>query len=245
MQKASCGVDLSIQDLTKDFKQGHILQNFSLDIKSGEFVSLLGPSGSGKSTLLRLIAELDQPTSGRVRLSDTRAQKSFVFQESNLLPWRNLRQNLQLVFELTGQSVNNDRISEVLNLVGLQSDEQKYPSQLSGGMRMRASVARALLTRPSLLLLDEPFSSLDENTRHRLQEELYDIWLKEKMTVVFVTHSISEALFLSQRAVVLGGYPARIVLDHRVNLPTLRDASLRSDLVYISEVKTVAESFDL
>ena len=238
------GVKLSIQNLAKVFGTHRILQHFNLSVSAGEFVSLLGPSGCGKSTLLRLIGDLEQPTSGEVKVETGQHKffKSFVFQEPNLLPWRTLRQNLSLVFELTRKK-NDLKINEVLHLVHLTQDADKYPNQLSGGMKMRASVARALLTEPKLLLLDEPFSALDENTRFRLQEELYAIWLKHKMTIIFVTHSISEAIFLSQRAVLLSGEPAQIVLDHKVQLPEKRDLWLRTDSRFISEVKLLSQSF--
>ncbi len=239
----SHGVGLSVHDLGRSFGPQTILKNFSLEVTAGEFISVLGPSGSGKSTLLRLIAGLDEPNIGEVKLADTRAAKSFVFQDPTLLPWRNLKQNLELVFELTQEPIRTSRISEVLELVGLENDALKYPNQLSGGMRMRASVARALITRPRLLLLDEPFSALDENTRYRLQEELYSIWQKQKMTVIFVTHSISEAVFLSQRAIVLGKAPAQIVLNHSIALPELRISELRTDSRYIGEIKVLSKAF--
>ena len=242
MPSPSQGVDLSLQDLTRQFQKHKVLENFSLLVRAGEFVSLLGPSGCGKSTLLRLIAGLDEPSGGTVNLG--KATKSFVFQDANLLPWRTLRRNLELVFELEKVAVDSGRVNEVLSLVGLLADANKYPNQLSGGMRMRASVARALLTRPQLLLLDEPFAALDENTRHRLQEELYRIWQQEKMTIIFVTHSASEAVFLSERAIVLGGQPTQLILDHRVALPSLRNGALRSDPAYISEMKLILKSFD-
>ena len=237
----SQGVALFIHDLSHNFGTRTIIEHFDLEVKAGEFVSFLGPSGSGKSTLLRLIAGLVEASTGGLKLSDSLAAKSFVFQDSNLLPWRNLRENLELVFELTGEALRASRITEALELVGLQDDSLKYPNQLSGGMRMRASVARALLTKPRLLLLDEPFSALDENTRFRLQEELYSIWQKQKMTVLFVTHSISEAVFLSQRAIVIGGTPARIVKDYKVVLPDQRDADLRTDAAFISQIKLVSQ----
>ena len=246
MQNQVSGVGLSIERLGRSFSNVSILKDFNLDINSGEFVSLLGPSGCGKSTLLRLIAGLDQGSSGKIELSDKSASRSFVFQEANLLPWRSLRENLELVFELSEGGLGKDsleKINTVLELVGLAADAEKFPNQLSGGMRMRTSVARALLNQPKLLLLDEPFSALDENTRFRLQEELHSIWQKQKMTVVFVTHSISEAVFLSTRAVVIGGKPAHIILNQNIELKGLRNSDLRTDLEYVSLVKLISKCF--
>lgn len=230
---------IELRHLDRHFKNQVLLKDFNLEIEGGSFVSLLGASGSGKSTLLRLIAGLDEPSAGQVVV---KAQnKGFVFQDANLLPWRNVRENLQLVLELTSLKAN---IDEYLELVGLSEHATKYPNQLSGGMRMRVSVARALITRPNLLLLDEPFSALDENTRYHLQEELYQIWQQLKMTVVFVTHSISEAVFLSQRAIVLGKKPTQIILDHQVSLPKERDSHLRIDPKYISEIQFLSKHFE-
>ncbi len=249
------GIELRIQNLAKSYLQNSIIEDFNLDINAGEFVAVLGPSGCGKSTLLRLIAGLEIATSGTLQFSQSQASKSFVFQDANLLPWRNLRENLELVFELIQEPHTKDEkvrlIREVLNLVGLANDIEKYPHQLSGGMRMRAGVARALLTNPKLLLLDEPFSALDENTRFRLQEELRAIWQRQKMTVIFVTHSVSEAVFLSERAILLGSpyakqnsqMPTQILLDQKINLPQFRDADLRSDPNYILLVKQITQSF--
>ncbi len=246
MQNQVSGVGLSIERLGRNFSNISILKDFNLEIESGEFVSLLGPSGCGKSTLLRLIAGLDQGSSGKIELSEKGASRSFVFQEANLLPWRSLRENLELVFELSEGGLNrvsSEKIKATLELVGLAPDAEKFPNQLSGGMRMRASVARALLNQPKLLLLDEPFSALDENTRFRLQEELHAIWQKQKMTVVFVTHSISEAVFLSTRAVVIGGVPATVLLNQNIELSGLRNSNLRTDSQYVSLVKSISKCF--
>ncbi len=232
---------VEIEHLTRQFNKNIILEDFSLHIKAGSFVALLGASGSGKSSLLRLIAGLDQPDAGQILVqADRKFNMSFVFQDANLLPWRSVRENLQLVLELTG--LNGD-LSEVLEIVGLTEHANKFPNQLSGGMRMRVSVARALITKPSLLLLDEPFAALDENTRYHLQEELYQIWQKQKMTVIFVTHSISEAVFLSERAILLGGSPAKVVLDHSISLTAERNSELRSQPEYLAHIKVLSEHF--
>jgi NitT/TauT family transport system ATP-binding protein len=230
---------VEIEHLTRKFNKNIILEDFSLQIRAGSFVALLGSSGSGKSSLLRLIAGLDQPDAGKISVQSERAfQMSFVFQDANLLPWRSVRENLQLVLELTGLK---GEVREVLELVGLTEHADKFPNQLSGGMRMRASVARALMTRPNL---DEPFAALDENTRYHLQEELYQIWQKQKMTIIFVTHSISEAVFLSERAILIGGSPARVVLDHPISLNRVRNAELRTTPEYLANIKVLSEHFD-
>ena len=227
---------------------GLVIDNIDLTIGSGEFVSLLGPSGCGKSTLLRLFADLDQVDSGVVKVDSFGREffRGFVFQEAQLLPWRNVLLNVALPGELMGQSPADARHAarEALVRVGLEDSLHKYPNQLSGGMKMRVSVARALVNQPSLLLLDEPFAALDENTRNHLQEELRDLWETLRMTVVFVTHSISEATFLSDRTIVLSRKPARILLDHPSALPSKRSSALRTDPIFLSEMKLIASSYD-
>ena len=227
---------------------GLVIDNLNLKIESGEFVSLLGPSGCGKSTLLRLFAGLDVFDQGQVIVeSFGRAFfRGFVFQEAQLLPWRTVLTNVSLPGELMGlprdQALASAR--EALIRVGLEDSLEKYPNQLSGGMKMRVSVARALVNQPSLLLLDEPFAALDENTRHRLQEDLRSLWENLRMTVVFVTHSISEATFLSDRTLVLSRRPARVLLDHRSTLPAKRSSSIRTDSTFLSEQRLIASAYD-
>lgn len=210
-----------------------VIERMDLRIDSGEFIAILGPSGCGKSTLLRLIARLAEPDSGTIDVHpDTgRFQTSFVFQDAQLLPWRTVLDNAALPLELMG-SAQDPRYAQAraaLSQVGLSDAETRYPAQLSGGMRMRVSLARALVTQPKLLLLDEPFAALDEITRFRLDVQLRELWRSRGMTVVFVTHSISEAAFLADRAVVLSRRGGYIRLDRRLELPAERDNDLRTD----------------
>jgi NitT/TauT family transport system ATP-binding protein len=226
---------------------GPVVENFDLQIQSGEFVSLLGPSGCGKSTLLRMMAALDQPDRGQVAIESYGRKffRGFVFQDSQLLPWRTTLENVALPLELMKKDRAESRkaAEAALERVGLADALEKYPAQLSGGMRMRASVARALVAEPSLLLLDEPFAALDENTRYQLQEDLIALWEKSKITVVFVTHSISEAVFLSQRAVVLSPRPARILLDRKLELPRQRSSETRLTPAFLREVEILTRAF--
>jgi NitT/TauT family transport system ATP-binding protein len=209
------------------------LEDFSLNVAPGEFIAILGPSGCGKSTLLRLIAQLDQPQAGSIQVGSvsrpalSRAQTAYVFQDAHLLPWRTVLHNASLPLELAGnpRSQRLQATRQALASVGLSDALDRYPGQLSGGMRMRVSLARAMVTHPRLLLLDEPFAALDEITRQRLDEQLRDLWIASGMTVVFVTHSTAEAVFLAQRAIVLSTRPGRIVHDRLIDLPEERSAS--------------------
>jgi NitT/TauT family transport system ATP-binding protein len=222
------GNSVSILNVQKAFANGiTALQDLTIDITGGEFLSVIGPSGCGKSTLLRLISKLDQPSSGKIISDNNRL--GFVFQESHLLPWRKILENTSLPLELQGVSLSerNHAAKIALEQVGLKDFQNFYPAQLSGGMKMRASLARAMVTKPELLLLDEPFAALDEITRQILEEDLRRLWLSEKMTVIFVTHSISEACFLSNRALVLSPRPGRLLLDVSIPLPPERNADTR------------------
>ncbi|HTC12389.1 MAG TPA: ABC transporter ATP-binding protein [Acetobacteraceae bacterium] len=193
------------------------LRDVSLRIDAGDFVALLGPSGCGKSTLLRLIARLDQPDSGALRWQEGHApgvgDVGFVFQDATLLPWASAADNVRLPLRLRGVAGADDAVRAALARVGLEGFETARPAQLSGGMRMRVSIARALVTRPRLLLMDEPFAALDEFTRHRLQEDLLRLWRELGCTVVFVTHSIYEAAFLARRVVLMTPRPGRIATE--------------------------------
>lgn len=242
------GASVSIESLSHAFTETEeVLSDINLRVAPGEFLSLLGPSGSGKSTLLRLIAGLQVPSSGKVGVvSQGRGFfRGFVFQESHLLPWRNVLENTLLPLEIMGRSEGDARSAakSALEKVGLIEALDKYPNQLSGGMKMRVSVARALVAEPSLLLLDEPFSALDEEIRELLQEDLRTLWLKQGITVVFVTHSVSEAVFLSDRALILSKGPGKIVNDHRVSLPRERTSELRKDPAYWREISEVTTKF--
>jgi NitT/TauT family transport system ATP-binding protein len=216
------------------FNNTHVvISGMDLRIDAGEFLAVLGPSGCGKSTLLRMIARLDEPDSGKIHMEpgEERFATAFVFQDANLLPWRNVLDNAALPLELMGEgkAKRHERARAELEQVGLDDALYRYPAQLSGGMRMRVSLARALVTEPRLLLLDEPFAALDEITRFHLDEQLRELWQRRGMTVIFVTHSISEAAFLANRAVVLARRGGAIKLDRTLELPASRDNELRGD----------------
>ncbi len=222
-------------------------ENLDLSVEKGDFVALVGPSGCGKSTLLRLIAGLDPATRGEARLVGAEAAArsiAYVFQDAHLLPWRTLLDNVTLPLELLGieRKERQNRAAETLTTLGLGDALTRYPAALSGGMRMRASLARALVTRPALLLLDEPFAALDELTRERLDKLLRDIWIERQMTVIFVTHALHEATYLAERAVVLSPRPARIVLDRRIDLPRIRDVALRTDPALAQQARLLWEA---
>ena len=211
------------------------LRNVTLEVQNGEFVSLLGPSGCGKSTLLRMIAGLLEPTSGSMRLwptadiGGTDQRLAFVFQQPTLMPWSSVHGNVRLPLDLT--RVPRDRadaqVRSALELVGLSDFGHAYPRQLSGGMQMRTSIARALVTQPRLLLMDEPFGALDEISRGRLDSELRNLWHRQELTVVFVTHSIYEAVFLSTRVAVMSGRPGRILEELHIDEPHPRTDEFR------------------
>lgn len=247
MERAA-GAGLEFRNIRRSFPgTGIVIDDVSATIRPGEFVALLGPSGCGKSTFLRLAAGLDSSDGGDVHLThaDGPLARAFVFQDAHLLPWTNVVANVALPLELAGENKKSARLRarDILSRVGLGDALERFPNELSGGMRMRVSVARALVTKPKLLLLDEPFAALDENTRHRLQEELRELWSLESMTVLFVTHSVSEAVFLSDRALVLSGRPAKLVMDHRIGLPHERKAPLRTEPEFVAELKTIYRAF--
>jgi NitT/TauT family transport system ATP-binding protein len=219
------------------------IEKLDLAVAAGQFVAILGPSGCGKSTLLRIIAGLDAANEGSVKLG-AGAKIAYVFQDAHLLPWRNVLGNVALPLELMG-TARKDRLTAAeaaLEQVGLADAMGRYPSELSGGMRMRVSLARALVTEPNLLLLDEPFAALDEITRQKLDEQLRELWLRRGLTVLFVTHSTAEAVFLAQRAVVLSQRPARLVEDRLIELPERRNASLRATAEFAGQTRFVFEA---
>ena len=227
---------VTISHLAKKYRNGvAALASIDLAIEAGTFLSILGPSGCGKSTLLRLIAGLTQPTAGEIAWrGDGAGRVGFVFQEPTLMPWATVWDNTYLPLRLSGvtRSEAAPRIEATLAAMGLDSFAQVYPRELSGGMKMRVSIARALVTEPQLLLLDEPFAALDEITRFRLNEDLLRLWQRHGWTVVFVTHSVFESAFLSNRIVVMGKRPGRITADVPVDLPYPREASLRTAPAY-------------
>jgi NitT/TauT family transport system ATP-binding protein len=214
------------------------LSSVSFEVRSGEFVALVGPSGCGKSTLLRMIAGLIAPTSGRMLIRDRRAFEAhqddrigFVFQEPRLLPWRSAAHNVRLPLELegAGRAGQESSVPEVLELVGLTArDSNKTPRMLSGGMRMRVSLARALVTNPNLLLLDEPFGALDDILRQQLNSDLTRIWMQRRPTTMFVTHNVAEAVYLSQRILVITPSPGRIAASVPVPFGYPREPDLRA-----------------
>ncbi len=205
-----------------------------LRIAEGEFVTLLGPSGCGKSTLLKMVAGMLEPTDGRLLVWRKPVQQidlsgrrmAFVFQSPTLMPWASVRTNVRLPLDLAGvpRKAADARVSEALELVGLDKFAKALPRALSGGMQMRVSIARGLVTQPDLLLMDEPFGALDEITRHKLDAELLDLWRKKKLTVIFVTHSIHEAVFLSSRVVMMAARPGRVVEQFEIDEPYPRSA---------------------
>ena len=225
------------------------LSDIDLDIAAGEFVSLLGPSGCGKSTLLKIIAGLTEPTAGAVTLGGTpvtgpRASASMVFQKATLLRWRTILDNVLLPVDVDGRRRRGDvaEAEALLELVGLDAFTRAYPHELSGGMQQRAAIARALLTKPDLLLMDEPFGALDEFTRETLNEELLRLWQEEPKTVVFVTHSIPEAVFLSDRIVLMGARPGHIVDTIEVDLPRPRLPELRQSAEFYELIKSIRQT---
>ena len=229
---------ISVSGVTKNFDEVHALKEVNLDIATGEFVTIVVPSGCGKSTLLRIIAGLNS-TQGSVEKPDKGA---FVFQDAALLPWRTVQKNAELLMELEDGFSKQERVSRVssaLHQVGLSGFEKSYPHQLSGGMKMRLSLARALVLRPDYLLLDEPLSAVDELTRELLQEEIHTLWKEEKFTAILVTHNVPEAVFLSNRVVVMSPRPGEIV--HVVDVPfKKRDQMLRSKTQFTKLVNDIS-----
>lgn len=226
---------LALRGVGMRFPNGVLaLDGLDLEVGRGEFLSLLGPSGCGKSTVLRLVAGLARPTTGTVERPET-ARIGFVFQEPTLMPWANVFDNVRLPLRLAGRGAGEvrDEVGAVLERVGLAEFPKAYPRELSGGMRMRVSIARALVTRPELLLLDEPFAALDEITRERLDDDLRRLWDESGLTVVFVTHSVYEAVYLSTRIAVLSGRPARVAATIGLQAEPVRDDAFRASPAYV------------
>ena len=247
---------VQVSGVTKTFPRGNVtaLQDIDLTLAPREFVSLIGPSGCGKSTLLRVIGDLIQPSAGRVTVNGKTARQAradrdygIVFQDAVLFDWRTVSKNIALPLELLGwdRARRKRRVAEMLELVELNNFGDHHPWQLSGGMQQRVSIARALAFEPALLLMDEPFGALDEMTRERLNLELLSIWQKLESTVVFVTHSISEAVFLSTRVIVMSPRPGRIAGAVEVDLPSPRTADTRLEPRFFELVKEVRELLHL
>ena len=226
------------------------LERLDLNVWPGEFVSLLGPSGCGKSTALRIIAGLSEPTSGKVEWGEAQAARAagarrigFVFQEPTLMPWATVAANVRLPLKLAGLALDaTERVEAALARVGLSGFAHSYPRELSGGMKMRASIARALVTEPDLLLMDEPFAALDEITRFRLNNDLLGLWESLGKTVVFVTHSVFESVYLSQRIVVMTRRPGRVFTELSVDAAHPRDERFRTSADYAGYCRRVSEA---
>lgn len=220
---------VQIRDVRKSFGGFEVLHGVSIPIEDGAFVVLVGPSGCGKSTLLRVVANLLAPTSGT--LNGKRSNVAFVFQQPTLLPWRTVEKNVRLPLEIRGRLRDEDRtrVASVIETVGLSEFRRFYPNQLSGGMQMRVSLARALVNQPDLLLLDEPFAALDDITRQRLNEELLTLWQRSRFTALFVTHNVSEAVYLSHRVLVMSARPGTFLRDIPVPFPHPRPFELRAE----------------
>jgi NitT/TauT family transport system ATP-binding protein len=238
---------LRIQDVDKTFNGGIVaLRRLSLTVNQGDFISLLGPSGCGKSTALRLIAGLMRPTLGRILWEGGQGKDDLgvVFQEPTLMPWTTVAYNVWLPFRLRGKSFNSvkDKIMEALTLVGLEKFADAYPRELSGGMKMRVSIARALVTNPRLILMDEPFAALDEITRQKLNDDLLSLKARTGATVIFVTHSVFESVFLSDRILVMAARPGRIVKEIEVNAPYPRGIDWRTSPEYARIARATSDT---
>ncbi|MGL4290619.1 MAG: ABC transporter ATP-binding protein [Phreatobacter sp.] len=233
--------------MSKQFANGTIaVRDVNLDLAAGEFVSLLGPSGCGKSTLLRMMAGLGDPSVGTIdwpAAANGDHELGFVFQDPTLMPWATALGNVVLPMKLKGvsQGEAEARGAAMLGLVGLKGFEQSYPRELSGGMKMRVSIARALVTQPKILLMDEPFAALDEITRHKLNDDLLGLWETNRFSAVFVTHSVFESVYLSQRIVVMAARPGRVMADLRVEAPYPRDELFRTSADYAHWCRIASE----
>ncbi len=222
------------------------LKGMSLQVNQGDFISLLGPSGCGKSTALRLISNLLHPTSGRITWAGGQGADDLgvVFQEPTLMPWATVAQNVWLPFRLHGKSYAQvkDDVLEALKLVGLENFQNSYPRELSGGMKMRVSIARAMVTRPRLILMDEPFAALDEITRFKLNNDLLQLKDKIGCTVIFVTHSVFESVFLSDRIIVMAARPGRVIRELEVDAPYPRDDLFRTSAEYAAYTRETTDA---
>jgi NitT/TauT family transport system ATP-binding protein len=240
---------VALRGVGKTFPSGTVaLAGLDLDVREGEFLSLLGPSGCGKSTALRIIAGLSEPTQGAVEWtavkSENESRLGFVFQEPTLMPWANVFNNVLLPLKLKGTAadVAAARVNAALARVGLQKFATAYPRELSGGMRMRVSIARALVTEPALLLMDEPFAALDEITRFKLNNDLLQVWQGLRTTVVFVTHSVFESVYLSSRIVVMAARPGRVFTELAIDAPYPREADFRTSADYAALCRRASDA---
>ena len=232
---------VALRGVDKVYSNGtEALKGLDLQIREGEFVSLLGPSGCGKSTVLRLIAGLGELSGGSLEWSSLQHEIGFVFQDPTLMPWATVFNNIYLPLRVRGVSRSEaaPRIERAMEQVGLGGFGKAYPRELSGGMRMRVSIARALVAQPRILLMDEPFAALDEITRFRLNDDLLALWASQRWTVVFVTHSVFESVYLSTRILVMSARPGRV--SSEVVLDAKRDASFRTSAAYADQCRTVS-----
>jgi NitT/TauT family transport system ATP-binding protein len=248
---ARSGVAVSLRGVTKVYDSGVVaLGPLDLDVRHGEFVSLLGPSGCGKSTALRLIAGQSAPTSGTVGVSSRAGQVraghsiGFVFQEPTLMPWTSVRENVRLPLKLANMpgADSDARVHQALTHVGLSDFAEAYPRELSGGMKMRVSLARALVTDPDILLMDEPFAALDEITRFRLNNDLLSLWRNLHKTIIFVTHSVFESVYLSERIIVMSSRPGRLSAEIRIDAPADRGEDFRTSAAYADYCRKVSNA---
>jgi NitT/TauT family transport system ATP-binding protein len=246
---AGAGLAVSLRTVTKAYDNGVMaLGPLDLDVRKGEFISLLGPSGCGKSTALRLIARLAAPTSGTVEVMHHEGEMQpgrgigFVFQEPTLMPWTSVRENVRLPSRLAHApaAAADAHVNEMLTRVGLAEFADAYPRELSGGMKMRVSLARALVTDPDILLMDEPFAALDEITRFRLNDDLLALWRTLNKTVIFVTHSVFESVYLSQRVIVMTQRPGRIGAEILIDAPQPRGEDFRTSAEYAQLCRKVS-----
>ncbi|MDX5356575.1 MAG: ABC transporter ATP-binding protein [Rhodobacterales bacterium] len=242
-----------MQHVTKVFSNGTLaLSDMTLEVRAGEFLSLLGPSGCGKSTALRIVAGLGDTTTGSIDWPSSRIRPNglpeddigFVFQEPTLMPWATVFANVWLPLKLKGVSKRDarPRVMEVLDSVGLADFANAYPRELSGGMKMRVSIARALATQPKLLLMDEPFAALDEITRQKLNDDVLRLWRETGVTVIFVTHSVFESVYLSNRIVVMKARPGQVFLDMPLEVLAERDADYRLSDEYAANTRKVSQA---
>lgn len=234
---------IDVKNVSHFYNSLHVLDDINLQVKEGEFISVVGPSGCGKTTLLKILGGLLSPTRGELSIKGNsidvalkRRDFGFVFQNPVLLPWRNVLQNIELPLEIIGDKTPFAESEKLLELVGLEDFGSYYPTALSGGMKQRVAIARALVFNPDILLMDEPFGALDELIRERLNLELLRIWQETRKTIVFVTHSISEAVFLSNRVVMLSERPAKVVGVREINLPFPRTSETRQLKEYFQHV---------
>jgi NitT/TauT family transport system ATP-binding protein len=244
---------ITIENVTKSFtqegKEQVVLQNIDFNVGEGEFLCIVGPSGCGKTTLLRMIAGLDFPTKGSITEGDTGISKpsrerGYVFQQYSLFPWLSVIENVTFGLELKGIGEEERLIKarEYLKMVGLSQAENSYPKELSGGMKQRVAIARSLVNDPHVLLMDEPFSALDVQTRHKLQEELVRIWKEEQKTVIFVTHNVDEAVFLADRVVVLSRNPGTVIKSFQIELNRVRN---RNSPQFLELKKEITDLLDV